>query len=90
MIKTNNTIHLVLKKRNLTKRMVSFPVGLFEYDIQYTLRGSIKLQVLGYFLAKFNFLVGEEIPHIWILIVDVASNLKDDSRIVLEGPTKFL
>lgn len=41
-VKTSYHIRQVLKKPNLVRRMISWAVELFEYDVKYVSRGSIK------------------------------------------------
>lgn len=62
MVKTNYPIHQVLKRLDLTGRMVSWSMELYEYNTKYIPRGSIKLQVLAKFLTEFNSPVSEEAP----------------------------
>lgn len=76
IVKTSYLIRHVFKKPNLARRMMSYEMELFEYDIQYIPRGSIKLQVLSNFLVKFSSLEGEETPHIWVWFMDDTLNLK--------------
>lgn len=42
-------------------------------------------------MAEFILLVGEEIPHVWTLLVDGALNQKGSgTKIVLKGPNDLL
>lgn len=66
MIKTNYLILQVLKKSNLVGRMVCWVVELYEYDVHFIPRGSIKSQVLVDILTDFSSLEGEQTPYIWI------------------------
>lgn len=69
MVKTNYRIMQLLKKPDLVGRLVSL-VELSKYYIQYILIGSIKSQVLAYFLAKFSLPVGKKTTATWKLLVD--------------------
>lgn len=91
IVKTNYLIRQVSKKPGLARRKVSWSGELSEYDIQYIHRESIKLQVVVDFLAKFTSLVGEEAPHMWMISVNGALNLKGSHIImVLEGSNNLL
>jgi hypothetical protein len=66
--------------------MVAWSIELSEYDIQFILRGSINSQVLADFVVELTSPSKETTPHVWLLFVDGASNLKGSGAgIDLEG-----
>lgn len=62
LVKTNYPIFQVLKKPDLAGRMVSWVVKVSKNEIQYIPRGSIKSQVMTYFIAEFSLPIDEEMP----------------------------
>ncbi|RDX70746.1 hypothetical protein CR513_49985, partial [Mucuna pruriens] len=68
-------IKQVLKKPNLTKRMVGWYVELLEFNISNQRQGHVKTQVLVDFITKLTS-IGEdnEETNEWSLLVDGASN----------------
>jgi hypothetical protein len=71
--------------------MVAWSIELSQYDIQFLPRGNIKSQVLGDFLVEFTSPIQEEVPHVWLLLVDGSSNLKGSGAgVVLEGHNDLL
>lgn len=62
MVKTNYPIKLILKRLDLDGRMVAWVIEFSEYDITYTPRNNIKLQVFSYFLIELSSPTPEEVP----------------------------
>lgn len=91
IVKTNYPTKQVLKKSDLTRRMVSRSMEFYEYDISFVLRSCIKSQERIDFLVKFNTSLEEECPCLWFLSVDGSSNLKISwERIMPERPGDVL
>jgi len=91
IVKSNYPIKQVLGKQDLAGRMVAWSIELFEYDIQFLPRGSIKSQVLANFLVELTSPVNEEAPHVWLLSVGGSFHLKGSGAgIILEGPGDLL
>lgn len=58
-------VHQILKKSDLARRMVSWAVELFKYNIQLIPKRSIKSQVLAYFPVQFIIPIGNKVsPHL--------------------------
>jgi len=99
--KTDLPVKQVLKKLDMTGRMVKWAMELAEYDVSYEPRGPIKAQALADFVAELtlppstNEVVKlgptNETPAKWLLSVDGASNQRGSGAgIVLEGPGGIL
>jgi hypothetical protein len=54
VVKTDYPIKKVLKKPDLTGRMVAWSVELSEYDLTFSPRGSVKSQVLADFVLEMT------------------------------------
>ena len=95
-MKTDLPIKQVLKKLDMTGRLVKWALELGEYDITYEPRGPIKAQVLADFLAELTLpSVGgdgdasrkDAVTTRWLLSVDGSSNQRGSGAgVVLEGP----
>ena len=66
-IRAKYPIKQILKKPDLAGRMVKWAVELFEYDINFEPRISLKSQTLADFLVELSGRAGEEISNRWIL-----------------------
>jgi len=94
-VKTDLPVKQILKRPDMTGRLVKWAIELAEYDITYEPRGPIKAQALVDFLAELTLptsLDSDKVPTgsappEWILSVDSASNQKGSGAgVVLEGP----
>ncbi|RDX68187.1 Retrovirus-related Pol polyprotein from transposon 17.6, partial [Mucuna pruriens] len=75
IVRTNLPIKQVLKKSDLTGKMIAWSVQLSEFDILYESKGHIKAQALADFVTKM--MAGSlevETSGGWLLSVDEASN----------------
>lgn len=85
IVKTNYPTKQVLKKSDLTGRMVSRSMEFYEYDISFVPQDRVD------FLVKFNMSLEEECPCLWFISVDGSSNLKGSwERIMSERPGDVL
>jgi len=83
-IKIDLPVKQILKRPDMTGRLVKWVIELVKYDITYELRGPIKAQALVDFLAELTLPTpsnSDEVPinstsSEWILSVDDASNQK--------------
>jgi len=98
-IKTDLPVKQILKRPDMTGRLVKWAIELAEYDINYEPRGPIKAQALVDFLAELTLPTPlnsdqapiNSTPPEWILSVDGASNQKGSgAEVVLEGPGGIL
>jgi hypothetical protein len=81
----------VLKKPDLTGRMVAWSVELLEFDMTFSPRGAIKSQILADFLLELTAPPEESSEQPWTLSVDGASNIRGSgAEVVLEGPDGVL
>ena len=84
IVKTDHPISQVLKKPELTGRMIAWSVELSEFDISFEPRGPVKSQALADFIAD---LTTEHHEETWDLYVDGASSTNGSGTgIILEGP----
>lgn len=67
LVKIDYLIRQDLKDPDLARRMISWTIKLYEYDIQYIHRGSIKSHVLVDFLDDFSMPIGDQVSPAWIL-----------------------
>jgi len=54
IVMTNLPIHKILKKPDVARRMVRWPIELFEFDVQYEPRGPIKGHVYADFMVELS------------------------------------
>ncbi|XP_020207479.1 uncharacterized protein LOC109792474 [Cajanus cajan] len=88
VVKTDYPIRQILRKLELTGRMISWSVELSEFGIKYESRGPLKAQCLENFMAKLTPTSANK-KQVWILHVDGSSNLKGGGAgIILEGPNQ--
>ncbi|XP_027916049.1 uncharacterized protein LOC114175492 [Vigna unguiculata] len=94
-VKTDLPVKQILKRPDMTGRLVKWAIELAEYDITYEPRGPINAQALVDFLAELTLPTPSDpdkvptssAPPEWILSVDGASNQKGSGAgVVLEGP----
>lgn len=79
------------EKFDLIRKIIYWSLELSKYDINDFTYMSIESQVLVDFSVEFSSHVGEDTPHMWILLVDKASILKGNTTIVvLEGSREIL
>ena len=94
VVMTDLPIQKVLQKPDMAGRKVHWAVELFEFDIWYKPRGSIKGQVYANFVAELSpgsAQQEEEVGSQWVLSVDGSSNQHGSGAdIVLEGPNGLL
>ncbi|RDX72502.1 hypothetical protein CR513_48000, partial [Mucuna pruriens] len=92
IVQTDLPIRQVLRKLDLTGRMVAWSVTLLDFDISFERRGHIKVQALADFiteLAPDERLTSKAKE--WFLFVDGASNKAESGAgIILEGPNEVL
>jgi len=72
IVRTIYPIFKILSKPDLAGRMIGWSVELFEFDIRYEPRGTIKSQCLADFLAELTSL--PTLSGGWTLYVDDSSN----------------
>jgi len=98
-IKTDLPVKQILKRPDMTGRLVKWAIELAEYDITYEQRGPIKAQALVDFLAELTLPTSSSTDGVpvkpatpeWVLSVDGASNQKGSrAGVVLEGPGGIL
>jgi len=96
-VRTDLPVKQILKRPDMTGRLVKWAIKLAEYDINYEPRGAIKAQALADFVAELTLPasstsettptdVNKSSPE-WVLSVDGASNQKGSGAgVILEGP----
>ena len=98
-VRTDLPVKQILKRPDMTRRLVKWAIELAEYDVSYESRGPIQAQVLSDFVAELTLptpngsdLIGRNNEASeWILSVDGASNQKGSGAgVVLEGPSGIL
>ncbi|RDX84749.1 Retrovirus-related Pol polyprotein from transposon 17.6, partial [Mucuna pruriens] len=92
IIQMDLPIKQVLRKPDLTGRMVAWSVQLSKFDISYKNKGYIKAQALADFIVEMTTSgsVAEE-DNKWFLSVDRASNQTGSKvGVILEGPNEVL
>jgi ribonuclease HI len=86
---TEYLLKKVLRKLDLSGRLVNWAVELSEFDIEFVPRSAIKGQVLADFVAEFTN-VTEEMPPVkglWIIYMDGSVAKKSGgARIVINAP----
>lgn len=96
-VKIDLPVKQVLKRPNMTGRLIKWAIKLAEYDITYESRGPIKAQTLVDFLTELTLpapsssnaalIDSNKFSSEWILSVDGASNQRESGTgVVLEGP----
>jgi len=73
--------------------MVRWAVELFEFDIQYEPRGSIKGQMYANFMVELSSKDSQPDPNEfqWVLSVGGSSNQQgSEAKVILEGPNELL
>jgi len=98
-VRTDLPVKQILKRPDMTGRLVKWAIELTEYDVSYESRGPIQAQVLSDFVAELTLPApngsdltdqNNEVSE-WILSVDGASNQKGSGAgVVLEGPGGIL
>jgi len=98
-VRTDLPVKQVLKRPDMTGRLVKWAIELAEYDVSYESRGPVQAQVLSDFVAELTLPApnGSDLTNQnnemseWILSVDGASNQKGSGAgMVLEGPGGIL
>ena len=79
VVLTGYPIKTILRRPEVSGRLVKWAIELTQYDITYQPRTAIKGQALADFIAEFTFPTREdrdqtEAPPSWTLFVDGASN----------------
>jgi len=86
-------IRKVLQNPDIAGRMVRWAVELFEFDIQYEPRGSIKGQMYANFMVELSSKDSQPDPNEfqWVLSVGGSSNQQgSEAKVILEGPNELL
>ncbi|XP_015935317.1 uncharacterized protein LOC107461349 [Arachis duranensis] len=87
VVRTDQAIHQVLQKPDLTGRMMTWAIELSQYDLQYEPRHAINAQAMADFLVEVTGDPPEETGTRWRLHVDGASNqTSGGSGVILESP----
>ena len=93
IVMTNLPIHKVLQKPDVVGRMARWAVELFEFDIHYELRGSIKGQIYADFIVELSSATThqEGVDFRWVLSVYGSSNQQGSGAgVILEGSDGLL
>jgi len=73
--------------------MVHWAIELYEFNIQYELRGPIKGQVYANFMVELMFESSQPDPNRfqWVLSIDGSFNQQGNGvGVILEGPNRLL
>ena len=98
-VRTDLPVKQILKRPDMTGRLVKWAIELAEYDVSYEPRGPIQAQALSDFIAELTLPVSSTSDLTrqnneaseWILSVDGASNQQGSGAgVVLEGPGGIL
>ncbi|XP_057725573.1 uncharacterized protein LOC130941176 [Arachis stenosperma] len=73
-VRTSQPLRQILAKPELAGRLIRWSIELFEFDIQYQPRGSVKSQYLADFVVELTGTNTDIEDAGWILFVDGASN----------------
>ncbi|RDX81360.1 Retrovirus-related Pol polyprotein from transposon 17.6, partial [Mucuna pruriens] len=86
IVHTDLPIQQVLRKPDLTRRMVAWSVQLSEFNISFERRGQIRAQALADFITELTT-EHEQLEGEWYLFVDGSSNqIGSGAGVILEGP----
>ncbi|XP_015965613.1 uncharacterized protein LOC107489376 [Arachis duranensis] len=87
VVRTDQGIRQVLQKPDLVRRMMTWSIELFQYDIRYEPRQAIKAQAMADFLVEVMGDPTAETGERWKLHVDGASHqTSGGAGIILESP----
>ena len=77
IVMTEHLIRQILRKPDLTERMIAWSVKLFKFNLEYKPRGLIKALVLANFILELSLPnTSEEEKRTWRLYVDESSKNK--------------
>ncbi|XP_072076436.1 uncharacterized protein [Arachis hypogaea] len=83
VVRTEQPLRQILRKPELTGKLIKWSIELSEYDIQYQSRRAIKSKALADFIAELTLEEPSPTNNKWTLYIDGASNSKGSGAGIL-------